>query len=494
MRETLEDQLRRVTRNFSAVLAEDAALALGRDLLEQLQRAHAETPPRHPGLDVASIAFVDARPVLEGGGADGSVAEDLFQVGALLHSLVSGQPADISWRLDGPPAAPGSSVLRRSLFTALASPRRERRFASAAEALAAVAAALAPTSEEPAWPLFRGEAGRRGVAPAGPAPGRLLPLWDAQLGAVVASPVLASGITLAATADGRLVWLDTASGRVLHELKLASAIESSPALADGVAYLGTDDGECVAVDVASASLRWRARLGQLVRSSPLAVGERVFVGVVEPKGAGGLVCLDAQGKTAWKARLQAVFSSPAWCAGRVVVGSDDGSLNAFDAEKGSLAWSAAVAGKVRGTAAATDDAVYAGDFGGRLSALKAGDGTLLWSADLGAALYSSPAVWEDLVVLGANDGILHGVDRLTGAARFQSRTRGPIVSSPLAAAGTFVVGSTDGDLYLVDRAGAVLARHGLAPGGVASSAGAAGDRIVVGSARGVHALRLEPGA
>lgn len=493
MRETLEDHLRRVTRNFTASLAEDEALALGRDLLAQMQRAHCETPPRHPALDLASIAFGDGRPVLEGGSADGSVGEDLFQLGALLYSLAAGKPADVSWRLDGPPEAPGSSVLRRSLFTALASPRRERRFATAAEALAAVAAAAAPTSEAP-WPLFRGEPGRRGIAVGAPAPSRLAPLWDAAIGAVVASPVLAAGMTLAATADGRLVWLDSVSGRVLHEMKLASAIESSPAVAGGVAYVGTDDGECVAVDLASASLRWRARLGQVVRSSPLPVGDRVLVGVVEAKGAGGLVALDARGKTAWKAKLQAVFSSPALCGERVVVGSDDGSVHAIDLATGSVAWSAVVGGKVRGTPAATADAVYVGDFGGRLSALKAADGTRLWSAELGAALYSSPAVGEDVVVLGANDGSLHGVDRGSGALRFETRTRGPIVSSPLAAAGAFVVGSTDGDLYLVDSAGAVLARHGLAPGGVASSAAAAGDRIVVGSARGVHTLRLEPRA
>src|SRR5262245_40842648 len=55
MRETLEDELRRATRNFSAPLAEDATLALGRDLLRELARAHAETPPRHPDLSLGSI-------------------------------------------------------------------------------------------------------------------------------------------------------------------------------------------------------------------------------------------------------------------------------------------------------------------------------------------------------------------------------------------------------------------------------------------------------
>ncbi len=489
MRETLEDQLRRQTRNFSAPLPEDQALALGRDLLRELEKAHAETPARHPPLGLAEVAFVDGRLVLEGGGADGTLSEDLFQLGALLYSLAAAKPADVSWRLDGPPEPPGSSVLRRSLFAALASPRRERRFATTGEALAAVETALAPTLDA-AWPLFRGDPGRRGLAAGTAAPRTLSSLWDAYLGPVVASPVIAAGLVLAVTADGRLVWLDPVSGRVLHELKLGSAIESSPAVSGGVLYVGTDDGECVAVDVAAARVSWRARIGQVVRSSPLPVEDRVVVGVVEPKGTGGLVALDDKGKPAWKAKLPAVFSSAARSADHVVVGSDDGSVYAVDAAKGAVAWSAALGGKVRGTPGVAGDVVYIGDFAGRLSALKAQDGSRVWAAELGAALYSSPAVTDEVVVLGSNDGTLHAVDRTSGAVRFQSRTRGPIVASPLATAGAFVVGSTDGDLYLLDAAGALLARTSLAPGGVSSSAALAGDRIFVGSARGLHALRL----
>jgi len=491
VRETLEDHLRRITRNFSSPLDEDTTLALGRELLRGLQRAHAESPPRHPPLALGEIAHVEGRPVLDGGSAAGAVSEDLFQLGALLYTLATRKPADVSWRLDGPPGPPGSSVLRRSFLTALASPRRDRRFATAAEALTALETALSPPAAA-AWPLFRGDVSRHGRALGSPAPRALLPLWEAALGAVVASPVVAGGVVLAATADGRLVWLDPPSGRVLHEQKLGSAIESSPAFADGVLFLGTDDGECIAVDVASATLRWRARLGQVVRSAPLPVGERVLVGVVEAKGLGGLVALDHKGKPAWKAKLPSVFSSPALAGERVLIGADDGSVTAFDVASGVVAWSVALGGKVRGTPAVDGPLTFVGDFAGRLAALNVKDGAHAWSADLGAPLYSSPAVTDALVVVGSNDGTLHGVDRATGASRFRSRTGGPVVASPLAVPGAFVVGSTDGDLYALDPAGSVLWRASLAAGGIASAAAASGDQIFVGSARGLHALRLEP--
>ncbi|HET7293698.1 MAG TPA: PQQ-binding-like beta-propeller repeat protein [Vicinamibacteria bacterium] len=490
MRETLEDHLRRVTRNFTAPLPEDDALALGRGLLGELARAHAETPPRHPDLSLQAASLVDGTPVLEGGAAEGSTAEDLFRLGALLSSVATGRPADVSWRLDGPPDPPGTTVARRSFFRALAAPQRERRFATAAEALAALETAVSPPRGS-AWAMFRRDVQRQGVA-AGPALAALRPLWTAGVGATVASPALAAGMVLAATADGRLLWLDPASGRLLHELKLASAIESSPAATAEALFVGSDDGECIAVDLLAGAVRWRARLGQVVRSSPLPVGDRVVVGVVEAKGAGGLAALDAKGKPVWKAKMQAVFSSPALVDGRVVVGSDDGSLHAVDLDKGSIAWSVALSGKVRATPTVAADAVYAADFGGRLSARKASDGSSLWSAELGAPLYSSPCVGDELLVLGANDGVIHGVDRASGAIRFQVRSRGPVVASPLGRGGSFVVGSTDGDLYLLDGKGEVVGRSPLDPRGVASSAAVEGDRLYVGSARGVHALLLEP--
>src|SRR5262245_11008784 len=197
MAETLGDELRRVTRNFTAPLQEEAALALGRELLRELERAHSESPARHPDLSPSSVRLSEGKPVLEGGPTEGSVADDLFRLGALLCSLASGRPAHVSWRLDGPSDPPGTTILRRSLFAALASPLRERRFVTAAEAIAAIEAALAPAAAA-AWPMFRNDVGRQGAAEGPPVVG-LEPLWTAGVGATVASPVVAGGAVLAAT-------------------------------------------------------------------------------------------------------------------------------------------------------------------------------------------------------------------------------------------------------------------------------------------------------
>lgn len=487
---TLEDHLRRVTRNSSAPLPEPDVLALGRSLARELARAHAETPPRHPEIEPARIELDGSEPRLNGGPLPGSVAEDLFQLGCLLQSVATATPPDVSWRLDGP-SRDAAPLLRRSLVEGLASPRRERRFATAEEAALAFERALGtPADAAHPWPLFRGDAARRGAVAGAPRRG-LEPVWETGAGSIVSSPVLTAALALAATADGRLLFVERASGRLVHELRLGSAVESSPALSGGELHVGTDDGEWIAVDVARGEIVRRLRLGQVVRSSPLATPERSVVGAVEPRGAGGLAAVDpATGKLAWKVKLKAVFSSAALAGSRALVGCDDGSLHAVDLAKGTLLWSRALGAKVRATPAVADGLAVVGDFGGRLLAVNVESGEPAWTAELGAALYSSPALASGLAVVGANDGRVHGLDLVTGTVRFSVDTRGPVVASPVSSGELFLVGSTDGDLYRIDATGAVLGRTTLAPGGIASSPALDGDLVVVGSARGLHALRL----
>src|SRR6185295_8636514 len=195
--------------------------------------------------------------------------------------------------------------------------------------------------------LFRGDAGRSGARP-GPPPASLAPIWESLTGAVVASPVLTRDVVLVATADGRLVWLDRDTGRLLHEMRLGAAVESSPALGEDqrTLHAGTDDGEMVGIDIVEGRELYRVRVGRLVRSSPLPLAGRVLVGVVEGKGGGMILALDAaNGKTAWARKMGPVFSSPTLAGGNVLVGSDDGFVHALESSKGAVAWSTEVGAK-----------------------------------------------------------------------------------------------------------------------------------------------------
>jgi hypothetical protein len=490
--ETLEDHLRRATRGFTARLAEDRVFDLGCDLARELVAAHAETPPRHPSLDPAAIPMVDGKPRLAGGSAGGDASEDLFLLGCLLSGLAGSGPADVSWRLDGPPPGETTTLIRGATLRTLAAPRRAERYATAADALQALQRAIAPpsTAEAP-WPAFRGGPDRSGARP-GAAPSSLAASWHAPIGAVVASPLVLDALVIAATASGRLVFLDRGTGRVVHETVLGSSIESSPAVAGGLVWVGTDDGALSAVEVDTGRERVVAKVGRLVRASPLPLADRVVVGVVDGKSAGALVAVDFAGKVLWTRRLKgSVFASATQAGSALVVGCDDGSLLAFDPAKGTPLWAATLGGKVRATPAARDGQVFAADFAGRVIAVRDADGATTWTRELGHSIYSSPCLASSLLVVGCHDGHLHGLEAATGEPRFQTATRGPVVASAAAIGDHVLAASTDGDVLLVDPSGAVRSRVTLSRGGIQSSPAVAGPtEAFVGSADGLHAIRL----
>jgi len=490
-RESLEDHLRKTTPHFSARLPEEQVLTLGRDLARELARAFSVSPPRHPEIEPAAIAFVDGKPVLEGGEAAGDVTEDLLQVGALLQSLATAVPVDVSWWLDGPPSPDLSSLERRAALAGLTSPHSETRHASAAAAAEALDAALAPSAGPAPWPLFRGDPARSGFRPSPGPVTALAPAWDLSLGPVIASPVLTARLVIAASADGRLLFLDRATGRRLYEAKVASALESSPALAGDVLHLGTDDGEVVGIDVRDGKEGYRFKAGSLVRSSPIVHGGRVFVGAVDTKDAGALVAIDAaKGKLLWRRKLGAVFSSPALAGACLLVGSDDGALHAIEAERGAVTWSHRLGGRVRATAAVSGEVAVVSDFEGRLAAVRLQDGGRVWLRELGQPVYSSAGLSAGLAVLGCHDGSVQGVSLASGEPRFRVETRGPVVSSPVAMGDRFLAASTDGDLYLLDAGGQVVQRTTVAREGLQSSPAFDDALLVVGSARGLHAFRI----
>jgi outer membrane protein assembly factor BamB len=493
-KESLEDHLRRATHNFSARLPEERAVTLAAEMARELARAHAESPPRHPDLDPAAVVIVDGHPRLDGATSASDVAEDLFHLGGALYFMSTGERPDVSWRLDGPPARVLSTLARQAALAALSAPRTADRFASAGEAASALDAAVAPNPPEtPPWPMFRGDSSRRGARPAAAPATALAMAWEARVGAVTASPVLTPALAIAPTADGRLVFLDRARGRRVHEILLASAVESSPALSGRILHVGSDDGEVVGVDVVDGTERYRTRVGRLVRSSPLPWQDRVFVGVVDEKGAGGVAALDAaKGRLVWMRKAGPVFSSPALAGGAVLVGSDDGSVYALDAAKGTVLWAERLGAKVRATLAVAEDVAVAADFEGRVVALRVNDGTRAWTSELGHAVYSSPCLAVGLCVVGCHEGHVHGLDAGTGAPRFQVQTRGPVIASAAAAGDRFLVASTDGTLYLLDSAGRVLQQVPLSSQGVQSSLALDGRSVVVGSAEGLHGLQLTP--
>lgn len=170
---------------------------------------------------------------------------------------------------------------------------------SSASALASASSTPSATSGLPRptgdWPTYHGDAGRSGVAPNFPAPTRLAVTAAIKLdGAMYASPIVAAGITVAATENDTVYGLD-AAGRQLWRTHLGDPARSSdlpcgnidPSGITGTPVYDAGTGlvfavaeyrapvrhEMVALDARTGSVRWRTAV-DLPGAAPDAMQER----------------------------------------------------------------------------------------------------------------------------------------------------------------------------------------------------------------------------
>ncbi len=185
------------------------------------------------------------------------------------------------------------------------------------------------------------------------------PLWTAHTGFVESSPAVAGGVVYVGSFyDGTLYAFDAAgmsgcSGsptvcQPLWTTNLGFGLSSSPAVAGGIVYDASNSGNIFsAFDAAGVSgcsgsptvcaPLWTAHIdGGLDYSSPAVASGVVFVGseggtLYAFDAAGVLGCSGSPTECAplWSARTDATRSSPAVAGGFVYVGSSDGTLHAY---------------------------------------------------------------------------------------------------------------------------------------------------------------------
>ena len=118
----------------------------------------------------------------------------------------------------------------------------------------------------------------------------------------------------------------------------------------------------------------------------------------------------------------AVYSSPAYAEGKIIIGSDDDSLYALNETNGDLCWDYDLNNKVKSSPCIDEynNNVYIGSDEGNLTCLDLRDGTFKWSHATGAPVQSTPAIKEELIAFGSNDGTGYVLNKYTGEEEITS--------------------------------------------------------------------------
>lgn len=346
-------------------------------------------------------------------------------------------------------------------------------------------------------------------------------------GAVETSPSVVNGIVYVGSDDGCVYALDAANGTLIWNYSTGGPVQSSPAVVGGVVYIGgyhshavfalnaytgalvwsspTDSiypneisstavanglvyvdicnngygGELDSFNASTGNLVWKYAPGNAwLPSSPAVYGGEVYIGTSQE-----VVALDAtSGEPSWSyfvlsngpssyggSPIYFGYSSLSISDGLLYIGTNNQTVEAWNASTGAFVWSGNIKGAVDfSTIAAANGAVYAStSWGGTIgtlqppgvTALNAKSGALLWNNSLGSIQYSSPAVADGVVFVGSDNttspyGVtdedsIYALNATTGATIWTYTTGGAVYSSPAVAYGVVYVGSNDGKVYAI---------------------------------------------
>jgi outer membrane protein assembly factor BamB len=143
-------------------------------------------------------------------------------------------------------------------------------------------------------------------------------------------------------------------------------------------------------------------------NSPAADGWPMYRGDLARDGHPPAATLDAAGaarlQVSWHGHMSgAIDGSPVVAGGKVVAGSANGELTAFDEKAGTELWTRTGLGAISGTPAIVGNLVFAATLTGHVRAFDLNDGRDVWdwkAEGLQPALWSSPTIYNGLLLVG----------------------------------------------------------------------------------------------
>ena len=316
------------------------------------------------------------------------------------------------------------------------------------------------------------------------------PSWSQSIGAMGRKDV--PGLTLvehekvvyAAAGNGGVAAVSL-EGSVQWQVKLANPLVSGPAFSEvsELLYVGSTRGEVVCLKAKNGEQLWQAQLETEVLALTTGSG-RVFARTAD----GRLTALDAlAGNKLWvldhdmPSLSVRGMSAPVRLSNAMLLGWEDGSVEAILQENGERAWEARIAlprGRtdiermvdVQSVILTDGVRIYAAATNGKVTALDAQSGNPLWTSD--TATWVDMALGERSVFVVAEDDTLRALSLDTGRVLWkQEALKYRRVSKAIAWGKWVVVTDMQGVLHLLDAAdGSLVGRvdgavkEGLAAG------------------------------
>lgn len=270
--------------------------------------------------------------------------------------------------------------------------------------------------------------------------------------------------------DGVLYDLVHPGGNIFVDLawhyQSGAPVDTSPAVVDGVAYVANTAGQLIAIDVHNGAPIWTWQLpsGRAIVGSPAADPAHRLVMVGADDGTLDAVSMST-GALVWSTTVGGDVSAPALSGGEVYVTSTGGVVEAVAETTGAKTWSVVLPSPITAAPSfdGTDKVLVVGESNGEVEGLASATGAADWTFVTGGAVAAPATVSDGVAYFGSADGHVYAVSATTGSQIWSYLTKGPVSGTPVVTnQGTpggvteVLTGSTDGYLYYLEASGGLL--------------------------------------
>jgi outer membrane protein assembly factor BamB len=291
------------------------------------------------------------------------------------------------------------------------------------------------------------------------------PLWRTALEespAAVFFPVFENNAVHAASMEGRLVRLNSASGKEEGSIDTKRRLSGGIGTGEGMLLVGTFKGEVLAYDTENGKALWTAQVSSEVLSPPRAAGGMVVVRA----GDGRIFGLEAgSGKRKWVYQGATPSLTVRNFAGVLISGDTvysgfaGGKLVTINLSNGAAGWEAVVA-RPRGATeleriaditsppVIDERQVCAVAYQGRVACFEIDTGNQIWAKDVSSN--AGLAMDNHYVYVSENRGSISAYDKRDGTAIWkQELLNGMRLSPPLLQGNHIVVGDSQGHVNII---------------------------------------------
>lgn len=233
--------------------------------------------------------------------------------------------------------------------------------------------------------------------------------------------------------ENQVLALDRQTGKELWRFRGAGGFESSPTLRDGRLYLGSAEAKTFyCIDARTGHLVWKSEQELEPFNVPVSSGGIVVFSTRDLDSPDAfLIGLNTEtGEEVWRIAQTETTSSPAILEDKVVIGSGDQTVRAYEIDSGRPVWSTRIlnlVGAESSPAIAFGD-VFIADRTGNFYRMDGSTGKRKWlfSDTEGTFNQSYPVVAGKTMFIGGGAGWLHAIDVDSGKQLWKHQVGGSI--------------------------------------------------------------------